>query len=361
MNGKTSKTTIGAFVLGALALAVAGVVLMGSGKLFKTTRHYVLYFQGSVSGLTVGSPVVFRGVRIGAVSQITLQADPKTLQMTIPVVVEVDTDRFRIVPSKDGAPAPAGTPELGKDQHGVLARLIEMGLRAQLQLQSMVTGQLMINLDFMPEAPVRLLGDDSMPEVPTVPSPFDELTKTIEKLPLQEMMDRLVGAISGIERMVNSPETGQLTANLNQTVAEARNLIDDVRTELKPLAARMDQTMARYGDLAATLDGQVEPLAKDMDQALRTYAELAQTLNTKVEAIAAGVARSLDTLDATLKQAERSVTGAGDALGEDSAVMVDLRKTLNELSGAARSIRTWAEYLERHPEALIQGKGDYRR
>ncbi len=361
MSGKTSKTMIGAFVLGALTLAVAGVIVMGSGKLFTTTRHYVLYFQGSVNGLTVGSPVVFRGVRIGAVSDIALEADPRTLHLTIPVIIEIEPDRVRLTPGKDGAPADAAPILVGKDPEEVLKRLIEMGLRAQLQLQSMVTGQLMINLDFMPDEPIRLLGDGSLLEVPTVPSPFDELAKTIEKLPLQELMDRLIGAISGIERVINSPETGQLTTNLNQTVTEARNLIDDVRTELKPLAARLDQTMARYGDLAVKVDGQVGPLAKDVDQAVRTYDALGRTLNAKAETIAAEVARSLDILDATLKQAERTVSGAGDALGEDSAVMVDLRKTLNELSGAARSIRTWAEYLERHPEALIQGKGDYRR
>ena len=78
MSKKVSKTAIGAFVLGAIVLLVAGVLVLGAGKFFTKEHVYVTYFDGSVKGLNVGSPVMFRGVKVGEVKDITLIADPAT-------------------------------------------------------------------------------------------------------------------------------------------------------------------------------------------------------------------------------------------------------------------------------------------
>ena len=139
MSVKASKALIGAFVLAALALAIAGVALFGTGKLFVPQKKYVMYFDGSVKGLSVGAPVVFRGVRIGSVTDISLQEDIEEMTVRIPVVAQINLNKFRMT----------GEGGEGSDN---LRDLIDRGLRAQLQYQSIVTGQRMVGFDFYPKS-----------------------------------------------------------------------------------------------------------------------------------------------------------------------------------------------------------------
>ena len=194
MSKQANKTVIGAFVIGAIALVVAGVLIFGSGRFLKERDSYVLYFEGSVKGLNIGSPVLFRGVKVGSVTDIRLRFDPEDLTVYIPVVIEVEPDRF----SK-------GSNDKHPKQNVDL--LVEKGLRAQLELQSMVTGQLMVNFDFQPDEPVNLTGIKSeYIELPTIPSDMEKLSRTIENIPFDELINKLTSAVGGLERVLNSPE-----------------------------------------------------------------------------------------------------------------------------------------------------------
>ena len=162
MSKQANKKAIGAFVLVALALAVAAIVVFGSGKFFVKRYQFVAFFQGSVKGLRVGAPVVFRGVKIGEVTKMMIYADRAKGTFEIPVILEIEEDNVRSI-----------GPEV-KDQKQYTQALIKSGIRAQLQMQSLVTGQLMINLDFYPDTPVRLVGTQKIDiargvtEIPTI-------------------------------------------------------------------------------------------------------------------------------------------------------------------------------------------------
>src|SRR3546814_17667601 len=84
MSRRASPTVVGSFFLGALGLLIAAVALFGSGMLFSEKRAYILYFEGSVAGLQIGSPVTVRGVRIGSVTEVRLLLDPGALVALIP-------------------------------------------------------------------------------------------------------------------------------------------------------------------------------------------------------------------------------------------------------------------------------------
>src|SRR5512135_2268972 len=144
MSKQANKAVIGIFVVGAIALVVIAIVVLGSGKFFKKTVKAVCYFEGSVGGLNVGAPVVFRGVRIGSVSEIILKVDPSKLIFTIPVYIEIEPDKFEVVGAR---------PTEMKGQN--LKTLIDKGLRASLETQSLVTGQMQVGLDFHPEKPAK--------------------------------------------------------------------------------------------------------------------------------------------------------------------------------------------------------------
>ncbi|MGD1075416.1 MAG: MlaD family protein, partial [Thermodesulfovibrionales bacterium] len=95
MSKKASKTLIGAFVLGAVVLIVAGVVVFGGGKFFKKTINFVTFFEGSLKGLSVGSPVTFRGVKIGEVTNIVPRFNTKSMSVLIPVYIEINPETFQ--------------------------------------------------------------------------------------------------------------------------------------------------------------------------------------------------------------------------------------------------------------------------
>ena len=196
MAKQSFKTAVGAFVIGGLALLVAGIILLGGGRMFSDDIEYVLYFDGSVSGLNIGAPVVFRGVPMGQVTRISLEANPRDASVTIPVYIRLDENSI----------VRAGvTGELTDNfRQEILRRLIQRGLRARLQLQSLITGQYRVELDFLPNTPANFRSPMPDREIPTLPSPIDTLQRTVASLPLEEMahttagiLEKLNAALSG--------------------------------------------------------------------------------------------------------------------------------------------------------------------
>ncbi len=327
MAREANKAMLGAFVVGALALLAAAVLLFGSGRFMKDRPQLVLYFKGSVRGLNIGAPVVFRGVPVGSVTEIRLIHDPDTLTFFIPVFIEFEPER--ILNMKDGAVVAY------KADGRVLEQLVDKGLRARLALQSFVTGQLMIELDFEPGSQLVLRGDGKTPELPTLPSPMEELTRTLQNLPIESIMAQLNEAVAGLNRMVNSPVVADTAASLNETLQEVRRLMASVNTQVGPVGQSLAGAAQRYGALADKLDRQ---LPDTLAQATRT----------------------LESLSAASARAEAALAAVHSTIRDDSRTMTEVQQALREMSGAARSLRALAEYLERHPESLLRGKGEYR-
>ena len=326
MTRGPSKALIGGFVVGGLALAVAAVAVLGSGKLFQRRITYVMFFSGSITGLSVGSPVEFRGVRIGEVKRIAATFNPRTLDITIPVYVDIDPDSL-IVPQEERSRVSAGPSQFYKP-------LVDKGLKAQLELQSFITRQLYVNVDFHPELPMRLLGaDPRYLEIPTIPSVQEQIIQTLQTLP-----QKVMSATEAVQRLVESPQVQESLRELAQVLRDLDAVMRAVGGEVKPLAANMRATS---------------------DAARRTFAQAEMTLALK-EGPAAEMATSITE---TMRKASASLDQARVTLGsyerlaaENSSVGYDLRRTLAELDGAARAVRSLADYLERNPEAVLKGK-----
>jgi paraquat-inducible protein B len=313
------KTVIGAFVVGAVALAATGITVFGSRKFFQKRPTFVMYFSGSVTGLAVGSPVEFRGVKVGEVTKIAAVFDPKALSITVPVYVDIDPKSLILTGSEDASRV--------FFTHALYEPLLQKGLKAQLDIQSFITRQLYISMDFFPDQPTRLLGlDPSYPEIPTIPSLQDQIVQTLQKLP-----EKIVNVTEGIERLVNSPAAQESLRDLDV-------LIRYVGSEIKPLMASLKATS---------------------DAARGTFAQAEKTLSMKEGPPAEMAASFIDAMvkaGASLDQM-RSTLGAYQKVAVQNAnVGYDLTKTLADLDAAARSVRTLAEYLEVHPEAVLKGK-----
>ena len=367
MSNKASTSLIGGFLVGAVVLAMAGVLVFGSGRFLTKRYPYVMYFDGSVGGLNVGSPVVFRGVQVGSVKSIKIRENPKDLSLQIPVVAEFEPDRIEMGHTKR---------EMKHDAYGNMSRFVKRGLRAQLEPRNFVTGQLQIALDFYPEEQARLVGGETpYPEIPTIPSAFDKISKTVEDLPLKEMAKRLSASLAGIEKMVNSPEMGETLRDIRLAVGAARKLLEHLDSTIEPLMSDIGQTVKDAQKLVRNVDGQIAPLASNSKSAIiaarRAFEQGEKTLSLEGGAAGQLAISAKGTLDAIKKAAdaarpaivnlEKTLVNLKALTDKDSAASYRISNALKELSDAARSIRVWAEYLERYPEALIRGKGGSRR
>ncbi|MGD8519712.1 MAG: MlaD family protein [Desulfobacterales bacterium] len=290
----------------------------------KTTelRHWILEFKGSVRGLAREAPVEFRGIKIGEVTDIRAEFDIETLEPRILVFVQTDPEAFKAVGQSFLEP---------KEE---MERLVEKGLRAQLKTGSLLTGQLFVDVDFHPDAPPAVVKYDYIyPQLPTIPAPMamitaslNQLLTKIEKLPLVEIGNSLKNTVQGAERLVNSAELRNAMMALNQTLQNTRKFT---------------------GNLDATITPELHKAVVRLNEALENAQMLMQNLNAKVT----------PEINATLDQTQKTLADIGGVVSPDSPIYSELRRALKELADAAKSIRVMAEYLERHPDSLIYGKG----
>jgi paraquat-inducible protein B len=316
---RASPTLVGVFVLGALAIAVAGLAVFGSGKLFRRTAQFVMVFGGSVNGLSVGAPVKFRGVQVGSVTRIMLSLAGMTLpELRIPVFIEIDQD---LVSKLGGMINPA--------EPTSFAALIDEGLRAQLQLESIVTGVLFVELDLFPGSPVDLFlpKESGYLEIPTQPTLLQEASQTGADLiaKLRDVdFDGLVTSIRDAARSVGdlagSPELRQTLVAAREAMVSARDTLTEIRPRIPQFASGVDSASNR------------------LQGSLKRFDATLGSLDT-----------ALGSLDATL--------GSVNRLVDPSAPLVyQLTTTLTDLGTAAKSVRELADYLDRNPSAIITGR-----
>ncbi len=304
MSRRANPTLIGAFVLGAIALAVAGTVMFGAGILARPKATFILYFPESVNGLDVGAPVKFKGVQLGRVTRILLGFDQKPGVTDVAVLIELDersaenlTTRFVDFSDRER-----------------MREAIARGLRARLESQSIVTGLLYIELGFYPGTPARYLqAGDTYMEIPTIPSNLQEIVSRamqavarISQIPFEEMVGSFTSLAKNLDLFVQDPKLKETVASINDAAREAEAVMASLRGEVKPLAQEFSGT------------------AEEARKALVDIRAFAQSAD--------GLVR------------------------DGSPLRYQLSESLSELSEAARSLRILADYLERDPQALIKGK-----
>ncbi len=299
MSKKASSSKIGAFVIGAVVLITVVIAIFGTGRVFSQMDRYVVYFRGSVAGLSQGSPVKLKGVQVGEVTDVTaVFAD--NWEFYVEVIIEVD---------RDAVVNESGMENVTPEEE--ITALIARGLRAQLETQSMVLGQKYVKLDLFPDSELRYqFLNQEYPEIPSIPTVGEQIGLTLNRLvdkiddvPIAELSQTTLSAIQGIDSLVHSPE-------LWATIAAAERAFNETAVIL------------------ADIDEQFGPMSADV----------AEVSAAMTRALAAA-----DTLLATL----RGVTVENQA---------DVYMTVKELSETARSLRNLLDYLQRHPDAMIWGK-----
>lgn len=279
-------------------------------KPISVTVPYVLYFDDSVRGLSAGAAVEFRGIRVGTVSEISMQHDQFNGTIRIPVLVQLEPER--VLMSSPQSQIPQG--DYAQRVRQMMDKLVTNGMRARLQTGNLLTGQLIVELDMIPGTPVAGIDyQGEYPVLPTVPGTLTSLTHSLtgilnklENLPLAEIGQHLEQTLAGADALINGAELRQAMEGFSATMQSTRKLMHNLDRNAEPLLASLQQ------------------LSKDTGHMVR--------------------------------QADHALRGLDGMLAEDGVVGTELTRMLQEMSAAAKSVGSLAEYLERHPEALLQGK-----
>ncbi len=322
MSVRAHPRAVGAFVIGAVAIVLLAVIVLSSGEWFVSKDRFAVFFPGSVRGLNPGAPVTFRGVKVGEVKEVTAfltgKRDPL---IEIEVVIEFSRQVIEAPPGAGQPWALVRGPELAR-------RLIEAGFRARMLSQSLLTGQKYIEFEILPQEPARFSGRSRRyPELPTASTSIErlgqkgeELVDKLAALPVDQMLDDLRQALRSLRTLLDSPDLKGAVGGTRRSMESLRATLDDTRL-----------TLAELRRLGGSLDA----------EAKGTAAETAQTAQR---------------LRQTLERAERSLARVDDlAAGTDDA-RLQASRTLEQLSRTLAALRELAEYLQTHPEALVQGK-----
>jgi paraquat-inducible protein B len=342
MSKRANPRLIGAFVVGAVALVVVGVLALGSLQgLFERPVRVVMLFDGDVNGLNVGAPIAFRGVKLGQVSDVQIKVGSPGGKIAV----------YGEIPPRI----------LNEDAVTMIRDAIKDGLRAQLATQSLLTGQLYVSLKLMPGTPAKQEATDPRAiEIPTVPSALQEWSTRVEglftklaALPLDEMITSATGAMGGIKDLAASPELHQAIRRADGLLADLQGLTREARPMIASFTATSDTARGAVTDVAQDLRKLANNLETTSDAArgfLTDGQKLVRDVDAKVDPLVASFTGTMD-------KAQGTLAGMDGVLAERSDLGYQLGQALRQLTAAARSIRELADYLDQHPESLLAGKG----
>ena len=329
MNSKISPTAIGAFIIGAFCLLIISIFVFSSDSWFSKNHRFIVVFTESINGLNVGAPIKLYGVQIGHVTEIKVERDIQHNMTLIPVIFEVD--QAKISDYIDTQQKDWANTEVDK--------LINSGLRMQLQLGSLVTGQLFIEALFLPDTEAKFYNDKShLKEIPSIPSKSDEIQKALrdllegsKEIDVANLFNNLQKTIANIEKITGSEQTQSTLAALNSSMLDMQQILSTVKTDIKPISNNLNRTINRADKLLITLDTNTRPLLEDSRQIVSTGKNTLQAINSTLDEV-----KSL--------------------VNDNSPISQGIQATLQQLKRAARATRTFVDYLERHPDALLFGK-----
>ncbi len=323
MSKRANPTTIGLFLIGALALAILAVAALASNAWFQRHTTFIAFFPESVNGLENGAAVKFQGVPVGTVTDIMIQINQQEKSFQVPIKFEIDLTRL--------------TTHLGTyvnlGDTAVLRRQIENGLRAQLQMESIVTGLLFIELAYRTDSTPPRLADasDRWPEIPTTPSLMAAIGGGAGSL-LSEVM-KILNRVNDMLVAVNLPEINRAVVQSARAV-EALMSSPEIKATLQELpgvAAQINRTMGSLDSLANRASAAIDPMS-------------AQLTNASTEAIA------------TLQLLRKTLDETHGLLSADAGTGYALQGALTSLREAADALRLLINSLEQNPDMLLRGK-----
>ncbi len=395
MAAKMRATAIGIFVLAGCCLAVVMIVAFGGRNFFAAMLEYRLYFDKSVKGLSIGSPVMFRGVRVGQVSDIRLSyrdrmGETGTESWPIEVTVQLQPAALGMrLGWQDALPEGIRNRFFEQDNlqnlRNLLQHMVEAeGLRAQLQSLSLLTGQLFIELNFYADSAwtAQMEKDLGKGILPVEISAIERLKQSFIKKDFSNHLDMLTVALQDISGFINEGKFRKLLEDLSSSAASANQMLANGTRDLSPVMRQagavfvvLEGVLAKMNDgFAPLLDsaqgsmreivqqtGKVSMQISDLTKTTKGFVERLERMTSEhepdIQALIGNLRDSSTAMNSVLKEVKTLVEQLKESSAPDSTIQTDLKDTLAELEKAALSMRSLAEFLRRNPESLLHGKG----
>jgi paraquat-inducible protein B len=329
MSNKANPATIGGFIVGAILLTIASIMIFSSDALFSQNARFIVVFTESINGLQIGAPIKLYGVQIGHVTEINLERDNEHNMTLIPVTFEVNPKKIKDYIDTDKR----------LWEYEEVDKLINSGLRMQLQLGSLLTGQLFIEALFLPNTKIISRGHDTnFKEIPAIPSNSDEIQKTLRNvlettktIDLALLFDNLQKTAINLERITGSKQTKSTLTALNSSMQDLQQIMGSLKKDSGLITSNLKSTIKSANKLIVDINKNADSLFADTRQV-----------------VASG--------QTTLEEVSTTLNNVDSLISHNSPVSQELQTTLKELARAARSTRVMMDYLERHPDALLYGK-----
>jgi len=331
MSKPVNPYTIGAFLVGSLVLIISAILIFGGGQLLKNKSQYVIYFDSALNGLNIGAPVKLQGVQIGTVKEISIELDKNATRITKPVVIEIDSE---MVLDSGGHPFKMANSLEQRQQN--TKQLIDAGIKAQLQSQSLLTGLLYVEFNFYRNEPLHLTGLNykDLPELPAVPTTADQIKNTADELimkfrqlPIEDIVKDLAATLKEMREIATSDELKKNRVALAKTLNETEKLVASLNQNLSPLLINMNGTVVDTRTMVQEFTYQMRPVLLSTEK----------TLNAATD---------------VLKESKQALGSVETLTASDAP----LWQSLESLRDAANSTKTLTDYLERHPDSIIYGK-----
>ncbi len=324
MSIRANPTAIGLFLIGAAVIGVTGTLVLAGNDWFRRGSTFASYFRETVNGLAVGAPVKFQGATIGKVTKMIIQIDERDKTFQVPVEYEIDVTKLRTA-QKSGY--------VDLTQPPVLDRQIKDGLRAQLQMESIVTGQLYIELQYRADAkpPITESRETKWPEIPTTPSLMAALGTGAGSV-----VADVVKVLYKVNEMLAAIDVPQINAAVVASARSVQRLVDapELRAAIKEvpgMTAQMNRTMARIDTVVAIAGSAIEPMSVDLR----------------------GSAKEMN---ATLVSLRKAIDETHGLLSTDSGLGFGIEAALANLKDATNALRLLMSSLEQNPDMLLRGK-----
>lgn len=328
MSRRANHTVIGLFVIGGLILAVGTLIFFGSFKFFSAYEEFICYFDEPVSGLDIGSPVKFRGVKIGSVKEIFLRFNQGDQIDHIPVVIQLD---LAFLNSSLGV-------DVDIRDNDTFSKIISLGYRAKLVTESFITGLRYIEIDIVLDAEQPKLVQDKViyKEIPTVPSLNAQLGQNVEEvfvrlgaLDIPMINDELIRVLKNVREGLEEVDFGGVSELIKEASHSTSNFLES--PELRETITAIRETVNEFQLLATKL-------------------------NSRFDTVLAEAGETNEELQRMLKQVGDTTSKAEYLFSSESSFRYRIEDALAEVTEAAEAIRILVNYLERNPNSLLRGK-----
>lgn len=321
MSKKANPTAVGLFVIIGSILLVAGFISFGNFEWKGKSETYLLYFDSSVKGLSIGAPVTHRGVTIGAVTDVSLRFNQEWEDKHVPVFIEL---KEKLIQAQIDD-------EVDLEQKMVMDDMIAEGLRGRLEASSMLTGQLYVDLVYVEDAPepVQHQLEKVYPEIPTVASGIQAMLDNLAKVNMAEIADRLTSLIEQLDTTVSDLDMKEVSIGLTEVMSSIDVLVSNPSL---PLAIN------------------------NASETLEDFKETSKTLRVEITEVSDDIGASLDEVQLTVMELREGVADLRHTLSAESVVAQNLSLALDQIASASQSVSELADFLRLHPNALISGR-----